>query len=120
MNDPAPQTANSGAPPKVPWSALAAAMTATSSAPSSMPTAIRTITSVRIAGVRSDPPQDVRSAGAGCQLRDAGCAANAAVVASRTRPAAASAAPLDHSAPMQSASGGPKMYVSSTSDASSA
>ena len=42
-----------------------------------MPTAIRTIPSVRIAGVRSDPPRDVRSAGAGCQLRDAGCTANA-------------------------------------------
>ena len=70
----------------MPSSVLAAAVTATSTAPNSTPTAIRTITSVRIAGVRSEPSRGRRSAAAGRQRREAGCAANAAVAASRTTP----------------------------------
>ncbi len=119
-NEPAPQRASSGAADVVPSRDLAAAVTATSTAPSTTPTAIRAITSVRIAGERSEPPDGRRSAGVGCQRREDGCTANAAAATSRTKPAIARAMPVDQSAPMQSTSGGPKIHVSSTTDASSA
>ncbi len=119
-NDPAPQRANSGAAAVVPSSVLAAAVTATSTAPRSTPTATSTMTSVRIAGVRSAPPRGRRAGRGGCQLCEAGCAANDPVARSRTTPPTARAAPVDQSAPMQSTSGGPKIQVSSTTDASNA
>ena len=104
----------------VPSSASAAAVTATSTAPKSSPTAVSTITSVRIAGERSEPPRGRVAVGSARQRRDAGCTANATVPATRMRPAAASTAPVDHSAPSASASGGPVIQVSSTADASTA
>jgi hypothetical protein len=41
--------------------------------------------------------------------RDAGCAANAAVVTNRTKPPAMSAAPVDQMTPSPTASGGPQI-----------
>jgi glycerophosphoryl diester phosphodiesterase len=66
-----------------------------------------------IAGARSDPPRALGAAAAGRQSRDAGWAANAAVASRSTMPATASGAPVDHSAPRTSASGGPETQVSS-------
>ncbi len=117
---PPPQTPSSGPAAAALPSASAAAATPTSTAPNSTPTASRTPTSVRIAGVRRAPPRGRGELRSGRQPREAGWTANAAVAPASTRPASASAAPVDHSAPMPSASGGPKIQVSSLADASTA
>src|SRR5262249_58972482 len=60
------------------------------------------------------------AAGSGRHAREAGCTAKTTVATRSTTPPAASAAPVDHSAPSPSATGGPAIQVSSEADASAA
>ena len=119
-SEPPPQSASSGAAAVVLSRPSAAAVTATSTAPNSAPTAARTITSVRIAGARSELPRARDPVASGRHSREAGCTAKAVVASISTTPATASAAPVDHSAPSPSASGGPETQVTSTAVASTA
>ena len=95
-------------------SAFAAAVIPTSVAPNTAPQPSSISARTRIAGEPSEPPRRRGALLSGRQAREAGCPANTSVAMSMSRPADASAAPVDHTAPTPSASGGPSTNVISS------
>jgi hypothetical protein len=99
-------------------SAWAAAVMPTSEAPNTTPTSAMISTRRRIAAARSEPP--CGRSPAGRQWREAGSSANATVPEISSAAAAASATPVEVSAPASRTPGGPAIQVSSDAAASTA